>query len=97
MRLPLHNGWGGSRLGRDATSEGADAAMPAARAAILAHLRASEASVVGGEPREAQQARDAMRDLCHDAHRRHLQAEQLLIAVKDAWRAMPEARTGARR
>lgn len=97
MRLPLNSGWlERRRLARGSRSEESGVVLPSARFAILAHLRASD---VGGsaEPREKRQAQEAMRDLCHDAHRRHLQAEQLLIAVKDAWRALPEARLDARR
>jgi hypothetical protein len=81
-------------LGRSAPRDESGVPLPAARAALVAHLKASgSASPVS---HDAQRARAAVRELCDDAHRRHLQAEQLLIAIKDAWRSMPEARTDAR-
>ena len=68
---------------------GAD--LPAARAALLVHLESTRAPTS-----ESRRVREAIRELCDDAHRRHLQPEQLLIAIKGAWRAMPESRSGAR-
>jgi hypothetical protein len=95
MRLPVNVGWLGKRLGRSTPREDGELSIPAARAALVAHLKASGVAA-SPEPRDAQRAREAVRELCDDAHRRHLQAEQLLIAIKDAWRGMPEARANAR-
>jgi hypothetical protein len=95
MRLPVNSGWLSRRLGRSAPRDEQGVSLPAARAALVAHLKAS-ASAALPESRDAQRARHAVRELCDDAHQRHLQAEQLLIAIKDAWRSMPEARADAR-
>lgn len=95
MRLPVNSGWLARRFGRPATSDETEVPLVAARRALAAHFSAAS-SDASPATRDAERARDAVRDLCDDAHRRHLQPEQLLIAIKDAWRAMPEAREGVR-
>jgi hypothetical protein len=96
MRLPVNSGWLSKRLGQSPSRDEGEVSLLAARAALVAHLKASGPAASPAEQRDAQRARQAVRELCEDAHRRHLQAEQLLIAIKDAWRAMPEARANAR-
>lgn len=91
MRLPMNSGWWGRRSERRMAVEEAGLELPMARTALLAHLRATEAPAS-----ETERVREAVRDLCDDAHRRHLQAEQLLIAIKGAWRSMPESRSTPR-
>ena len=62
----------------------------AARLALRAHLQATR------EPRHAARARESVRALCDDAHRRQLRAEQLLVAIKGAWHSLPEVEGAAR-
>lgn len=82
MRLPLNSAWFGRRTEqlheRDALTPG----LAAARSAMRAHLDG------GGDGR----SREAARVLCDDAHGRRQQAEQLLIALKEAWQSLPETR-----
>ena len=91
MRLPLNSGWLGKISDRGDSLQNAGGELPAVRTALLAHIRASS-SVESDRDR----ARNAVRELCEVAHRRHLRAEQLLVAIKGVWRSMPEARVGGR-
>jgi len=59
-----------------------DAGIVAVRSALQAQLR-------GNWPDGT--LRQAIRLLCAEAHGRGLQVEQLLIALKQAWRSIPEA------
>lgn len=91
MRLRWDSGWWKRRSDRGDSLADAGRDLPAVRAALLAHIRASSGAA-GDDGR----ARDAVRELCDDAHRRHLEPEQLLVAIKGVWRSMPEAGAGAR-
>jgi hypothetical protein len=91
MRLPLNCGWWGKWSDRRASVDEPGTDLPTARPALLAHLNAS-----GPTASDAQRVRETVRELCDDAHRRRLQAEQLLIVIKGAWRSLPETRSGAR-
>ena len=88
MRLPVNGGWLPGRGKGDVEVERAEPGLTVARAALRAHVEATR------RPREAPRAREAMRTLCDDARRRRLHAEQLLVAVKGAWRTLPSAETG---
>ena len=98
MQLPLNDVWSDRHEDGPARSDASAGELPAARLALLAHL---ETSARAGAPRDAQRAREAMRALCDEAHRHHLRAEQLLHAIKGAWRSLPQvagmSRTGGAR
>jgi hypothetical protein len=91
MHVPLNGGWWGERPERRSSVVETGLALPAARAALLAHFGATDAP-----SGETQRSRAAVRELCDDAHRQQLQPEQLLIAIKGAWHSIPESRSSTR-
>ncbi len=50
------------------------------------------AKYFGALDSEAELRRD-IRAICRDAHNQNMRIEYLIVAIKDAWRTLPEART----
>jgi hypothetical protein len=65
-----------------------DTAHAALRAVLGEHVRRSALD----QPLSPHRLRRALRLLCDDARRRGVRAEQLVVAIKQAWGSLPESR-----
>ena len=62
------------------------------RALVDDALRKAVAAERDGDAREAEAAdRDSMRELCAAARANDVQAETLILAIKESWRHLPDA------
>ena len=56
-------------------------------------LRSALQSRIATPPRDEAGFRRALRLMSEDAHRRGVRAEQVIVALKTAWRSLPEVHT----
>ena len=56
-------------------------------------LRSALQSRIATHPRDDAGFRRALRLMSEDAHRRGVRAEQVIVALKEAWRSLPEVQT----
>jgi hypothetical protein len=65
-----------------------DSTIATLRELFLRMLRAESQVIADGVARAGDDVRDALRNLCEDARRHSVRAEQLVIAIKQGWLAL---------
>jgi hypothetical protein len=65
-----------------------ESTIAALRELLLRMLRDEPPRNAEGSPRAGEGIRDALRNLCDDAHRNHVRVEQLVIAIKQGWSSL---------
>jgi hypothetical protein len=65
-----------------------ESTITALRELLLRMLRDEPSQSAEGSPHAGESLRDALRDLCVDAHRNHVRVEQLVIAIKQGWSSL---------
>jgi hypothetical protein len=56
-------------------------------------LRSALQARIAAPPRDDVDFRRALRLMSEDAHRRGVRAEQMIVALKEVWRSLPEVQT----
>jgi hypothetical protein len=73
-----------------------ESTITALRELLLRMLREEPPANEEGSPAAGDDIRDALRDLCENAHRNQVRVEQLVIAIKQGWLSLHSERPRVR-
>ena len=73
-----------------------ESTIAALRELLLRMMREEPQSAADGTTHASEDVREALRELCDDAHRHHVRVEQIVIAIKQGWSSLHSERQRAR-